>query len=201
MPAKSASSKIKFPRPRSITKTRTSSKGNHIRQIQVVVSDVGDVFTGVRFQVAVGVVGLARAAAAGVESVCFLACRGAVGDGGQAAGAGGVSIGQIVNLAIVATAAVITRALQRGDVAAQVVGQRFVVAVAGGGGVARVYVVVGRCDEAAEVVVGEVVGLPVATHASDCKSSRATPGLFFALGMRTHRASGERFSIHIPMMF
>jgi len=59
MPAKSASSKIKFPRPRSITKTRTSSKGNNIWQIQVVVGDVGDAFIGVGFQVAIGVVGVA----------------------------------------------------------------------------------------------------------------------------------------------
>jgi len=95
----------------------------------VVVGDVRNAFIGVRFQVAVGAVGVAGAATVGVEAVhsltCrtkeqfkrltgfeveavhSLTCRGAVGDGGQAVGAGGVGIGQIVNLAVVAGAAVV----------------------------------------------------------------------------------------------
>jgi len=73
----------------------------------VVVGDVRNAFIGVRFQVAVGAVGVAGAATVGVEAVHSLTCRGAVGDGGQAVGAGGVGIGQIVNLAVVAGAAVV----------------------------------------------------------------------------------------------
>ena len=89
-----------------------------------------------------------------------------VGYGSEAVGTGGVGIGEVVDLAEGTRALDEALALQRADVAAQVVGKGFVEAVGGGGRAAGIDIEIGRCFQAAEGVVGEGVGLPfAAAHA------------------------------------
>ena len=120
----------------------------------MIIGYAADTFIRIRFQVAVAVVRIAGAGS-GFEALGFAA---GVGYGSEAVGTGGVGIGEVVDLAEGTRALDEALALQRADVAAQVVGKGFVEAVGGGSRAAGIDIEIGRRFQAAEGVVGEGVG-------------------------------------------
>ncbi len=141
---------------------------NKAWQVEVIVDYVRYSLVRVAFRVAIGIVGVASRVRTWIEATYFLVCRGIVGDGGKAFGATGVGISQVVNLPVVATTGVVTIVLQSSNIASDIVGQVFIVAVGRGVGVRIIDVVVGRSAQAAQVIVSKTVRLPDAPcHLAD----------------------------------
>ncbi len=124
----------------------------------MIIGYAADAFIRIRFQVAVAVVGIAGAAAR-FEALGFAA---GISYGGEAVGRRGVGVGEVIDLPEVARALDEALPLQGGDVAAQVVREGFVEAAGGRCRAAGIDVEIRRRFQAAEGIVGEGVGLPLA---------------------------------------